>query len=93
MNNADGSKTTKSEPISKMLLQNVKVLATDQALSKDKQTQGQIYSTVTLEVTPEDALKLNFSENNGKLRAILRSPLDQDKPKVPNATEGNVITD
>lgn len=89
--NSDGSKTTKTEPISKLLLQNIKVLATDQALSKDKQVQGQIYSTLTLEVTPEQALKLSFSENDGKLRAILRSPLDKSKANVPNATEDNVI--
>jgi pilus assembly protein CpaB len=71
--NAKGEEEIKTIPVSKLLLQLVKVLAVDQVIQK---TGVEKYTTITLEVTPDQAVLISYSENNGLLRAILRSPLD-----------------
>lgn len=63
------------------VLQNVKLLAIDQALtretgsSKEKETPkaGAVGKTATIEVTPEDAEKLILAGQMGKLSLVLRS--------------------
>lgn len=83
-------------PTEKLLLQNILVLATDQALSKSGVTEGATdgvseYTTLTLEVTAEQALKLSISENNGIVRAILRSPLDKEDVVSEDVTISNIL--
>jgi pilus assembly protein CpaB len=79
-------------PTEKLLLQNILVLATDQALSESGVTEGATeYTTLTLEVTTEQALKLSISENNGIVRAILRSPLDKEDMVTEDVTISNIL--
>lgn len=79
-------------PTETLLLQNILVLATDQALSESGVTEGATeYTTITLEVTPEQALKLSISENNGIVRAILRSPLDKEGAVAEDVTISNIL--
>ena len=64
-----------------MLLQDKKVLALDKKIKDEQkeivQDQG-IYVTITLAVTPEEALKLSLGDEVGVNRAILRNPEDSD---------------
>lgn len=75
-------------PKEKLLLQNILVLATDQVLSESGVAE---YTTLTLEVTAEQALKLSISENNGIVRAILRSPLDKENIKSEDVTISDIL--
>ncbi|HEY3347386.1 MAG TPA: Flp pilus assembly protein CpaB [Nitrospirota bacterium] len=70
--------------ISKIVLQNVKVLAVGQIL---EQKEGKPVSvpTVTLDVTPEDAEKLALASEN-KVQLILRHMNDGGDIKTPGAT-------
>jgi pilus assembly protein CpaB len=66
------------EHISKIILQNIKVLSKGQIFDptapKDK---PQVVNTVTLEVTPEQAEALNLATFQGKIRLALRNQLNQ----------------
>ena len=59
----------------RLLVQNKKILAVGSVLSKQGAAE---YVTLTLETTPEEALLVSYAEFAGSLRAILRSPLDND---------------
>ena len=59
------------------LLQGVLVLATgNQTLSQASEEGGGGYSTVTLDTSPEDAVKLVAARQAGTLTAVLRNPAD-----------------
>jgi len=79
----------------KMLLQNITVLAVDSVLTKSGKAAGKdgtaSYASITLQVTPEQAMKTSFSEYSGKLKVILRSPLDEDSKNLPNLTIKDVL--
>lgn len=69
----------------KMVVQNVTVLAVDSNLSNKIET-GEAdapYSTITLQVAPEQVLDLGFYEYTGHLCAVLRSPLDEKIANLP----------
>ena len=69
----------------KMIVQNVTVLAVDSNLSnKEKDAEKDTpYSTITLQVTPDQAMDLGFYEFSGHLCAVLRSPLDDKISNLP----------
>lgn len=59
------------------LISNLKLLAVGRNLNeRDISSDEGIYDTITLSVTPEQAVKLNLAANSGKVRLTLRSPLD-----------------
>ena len=61
-------------PVSTSLVENVLVL---QVGTKQGATDSEgSYATVTLSVTPQEALKINYAASNGKLRLVLRPILD-----------------
>lgn len=65
-------------PISKIVLQNVKVLASGQNIDKPKnEREADAVRAVTLQVTPEQAEKLALASTEGKLRLVLRNTVDQ----------------
>lgn len=70
---------------SRVLLQNVTVLAVDSVLNKDGQAEA--YATVTLQLTPEDAVKLAHAEWTASIRLLLRSSLDQEISEELSETE------
>ena len=61
---------------SRLLLQDVQVLAVDAILSKDGAT-AEGYTTITLMVTPEQVTEVSFAEYTANLRVVLRSALDE----------------
>ena len=60
---------------SEVILQHVKVLAIDQ-VAGERQERPTVAKAVTLEVTPEQALKTLLATNVGKLSLILRQPAE-----------------
>ncbi|HKX27755.1 MAG TPA: Flp pilus assembly protein CpaB [Blastocatellia bacterium] len=71
-------------PTSKIVLQHIKVLATDQNIDKQNQDKGVLsVKAVTLMVTPEEAEKLALASTEGKLQLVMRNSVDkEDVPTV-----------
>ena len=80
-------------PISKIVLQNVKVLASGQNIDKPKdQREAEQVKAVTLQVTPEQAEKLALASTEGKLRLVLRNMIDQDDEQTQGADKKSLLT-
>src|SRR6266511_2690058 len=61
-------------PISKIVLQNIKVLASGAKIdSPENQRQPSEVKAVTLQVTPEQAEKLALATNEGRLQLVIRN--------------------
>jgi pilus assembly protein CpaB len=72
--NANGN--SKEQVVSKIILEKVLVLAAAQDDKRD-QTKPKVVSTVTLEVEPQQAEKIDLARHIGTLSLVLRNPLDQ----------------
>ena len=71
-------RTGMQDPISKIVLQNIKVLANGQNIDKpDDQREANSVKAVTLLVTPEQAEKLALASSEGKLQLVMRNSIDQ----------------
>ena len=70
------------------ILQNLKVLAVDQATTRKSylQTSGRGFSTITLEVAPLEAETLIFAQNESRspLSFVLRNPSDTEVKALPS---------
>jgi pilus assembly protein CpaB len=65
-------------PISKIVLQNIKVLANGQNIDRPKNDrEPESVKAVTLQVTPEQAEKLALASSEGKLQLVMRNSVDQ----------------
>ena len=67
-----------NQPKTKIILQNVLVLAVDQTYRKNDDDPVTVKS-VTVLVTPEEAEKLTLATTEGKLHLVLRNSSDEDK--------------
>jgi pilus assembly protein CpaB len=66
------------DPISKIVLQNIKVLANGQNIDKpENQRDANSVKAVTLLVLPEQAEKLALAASEGKLQLVMRNSIDQ----------------
>ena len=68
----------KGEHFSKIILQNLKVLSKGQIWDQTSEKKPQVVTTVTLEVTPEEAEIVNLATNQGKIRLALRNQINRD---------------
>ncbi len=76
------------DPISKIVLQNIKVLATGPKIdSPENQREPTSVKAVTLQVTPEQAEKLALAANEGKLQLVMRNYGDQEDAKTKGASK------
>jgi pilus assembly protein CpaB len=67
-----------ADPISKIVLQNIKVLANGQNIDKpENQRDANSVKAVTLLVTPEQTEKLALASSEGKLQLVMRNSIDQ----------------
>ena len=80
-----------SQAISKIVLQNVPVLAIAQTV-ENREGKAVIVPTVTMDVTPEDTEKLAIASSQGKLQLVLRRVGDQEVTKTTGATVTKVIS-
>jgi pilus assembly protein CpaB len=80
------------QPISKIVLQDVPVLAIGQVISQEKKDEKpQVVPTVTMDVTPDDAEKLAVASTQGRLQLVLRRAGDTEVIKTPGSTVIKVL--
>ena len=74
-----------NDSMSKIILQNMLVLAVDTISNRDNQTNSILGSTVTLAATPEEAQRLSLAAALGELRLTLRTPDDNKIVRLPSS--------
>lgn len=77
-------------PTSQLLAQNITILAVGTAMGKDGATE---YTSVTLEVTVQDALNINAAAWWGNIRLLLRSPLDNEIIEIETVNQQTVYAE
>lgn len=79
-------------PISKIVLQNIKVLASGPRIdSPQDQRQPSDAKAVTLQVTPGEAEKLVLAANEGKLQLVMRNYTDQEDSETTGANKQSLL--
>ena len=85
--------TRSQDPISKIVLQNIKVLASGAKIdSPENQREPSAVKAVTLQVTPEQAEKLVLASNEGKLQLVMRSYSDQDDTQTKGVNKSTLLS-
>ncbi len=76
-----------------LVLENITVLAVDNVLDEDGKISSDkpAYTTLTLQVTPKQALELSEAEFEGQLRAVLRSPVDTEVTGKSSVTLNDIM--
>ena len=88
----EGSKQEKNM-MSKMILENVKVLASGTQMErKGKDEEPKQVQVITVEVDVEEAEKLALASTQGKLRLALRNPLNSEKVLTKGANVGALLS-
>ena len=85
--------TAGEEMISKIVLQNIKVLASGQNIDKpknDREVERSVRA-VTLQVTPEQAEKLALASSEGKLQLVMRNSVDQADEQTSGANKKTLL--
>jgi pilus assembly protein CpaB len=86
-------KATNQDPISKIVLQNIRVLANGQNIDKPKdEREANSVKAVTLQVTPEQAEKLALASNEGKLQLVMRNQIDQGDSQTHGQDKRSLLT-
>lgn len=80
------------ERISKIVLQNIKVLANGANLDRPKnEKEAERVKTVTLQVTPDQAEKLALASSEGRLQLVMRNSIDQGDEVTPGANKRTLL--
>ena len=80
------------DPIAKIVLQNIKVLASGQNIDKpENEREANSVKAVTLQVTPEQAEKLALASSEGRLQLVMRSQTDQGDEQTPGVNKRNLL--
>ena len=76
-----------------MILENITVLAVDNVFSKAGKASNDKpeYTTLTLQVTPKQAMELSTAQFEGQIRLILRSPVDTDLTEQSSVTLNDIM--
>ena len=84
----DGAKGDKQ--ISKIVLEHILVLAVAQEANRDE-TRPKVVNAVTLELTPEQAEKLDLARSVGTLSLVLRNQVDRDGVATRGIMKRNLL--
>lgn len=88
-----GERSGMQDPISKIILQSIKVLANGQNIDKpEDQREANSVKAVTLLVTPEQAEKLAMAATEGKLQLVMRNQIDQGDEQTPGVNKRGLLT-
>ncbi|HYE64477.1 MAG TPA: Flp pilus assembly protein CpaB [Pyrinomonadaceae bacterium] len=80
-------------PISKIVLQNIKVLANGQNIDQPKnEREANSVRAVTLQVTPEQAEKLALAATEGRLQLVMRNSIDQGDEQTTGVNKRSLLT-
>ncbi len=78
-------------PHSKIVLQDIQVLAIDQKMETASNGEPELVSVVTMQVSPKDSEKLVYASHEGRLQLALRTPSDHEIVKTAGVTVGDLI--
>jgi len=85
--------TGMQDPISKIVLQNIKVLANGQNIDQpEDQREANSVKAVTLLVTPEQAEKLALASTEGKLQLVMRNSTDQGDEQTTGINKQRLLS-
>ena len=76
-------KEASKDVVSKVVLQNLRVLGTGQKIERVPGEKPQVVPTVTLEVSPEEGERLALSTRDGQITLVLRGQKDQQTVDTP----------
>ncbi|WP_153108960.1 Flp pilus assembly protein CpaB [Propionivibrio limicola] len=80
----------KDRTISKIVLEHILVLAVAQEAGRDE-TKPKVVNAVTLEVTPDQAEKLDLARSVGTLSLVLRNQTDMEPIRTAGATKDSLF--
>lgn len=86
----EGSAHGEATQISKTVLEQVLVLAVAQEAGRDD-TKPKVVSAVTLEVSPQDAEKLDLARSVGSLSLVLRNQVDRQSVRTVGTTKHQLL--
>lgn len=75
----------------RVILQNVQVLASGQKIEKDDQGKPQTVTVITLLVTPEESEKLTLAATEGRIQMALRNVMDMDSITTAGIETGDLV--
>jgi pilus assembly protein CpaB len=78
------------QKISKIVLEHILVLAVAQEAGRDE-TKPKVVDAVTLQVTPEQAEKIDLARSIGTLSLVLRNQIDRQDPNTDGATRASLL--
>jgi pilus assembly protein CpaB len=81
----------RGEQLSKIILQNVKVLTAGQVWEQNAENKPVSVNTVTLEVNPEQSEVLNLASTQGKIRLTLRSRINKEIRPTPGIVTSTLV--
>lgn len=87
------TKDVAGKDLSQFVLYDIKVIAIGQDMGMNGMAEADAFSSMTVEVTPEQASKLAWSANQGALSFILKSVLDKEDAEVLAAIEAKTFFD
>ncbi|WP_454763052.1 Flp pilus assembly protein CpaB [Cupriavidus campinensis] len=78
------------QSISKIVLEKILVLAVAQEVNRDE-TKPKVVNAVTLEVSPDEAEKLDLARSVGTLSLVLRNQMDPRPAETAGATKNSLL--
>lgn len=87
-----GDHLVREQPISKIVLERILVLAIAQESNRDD-TKPKVVNAVTLELTPDQVEKLDLARSVGTLSLVLRNQIDPQEANTEGATKGTLFGD
>ncbi len=86
----EGDRAQSDQSISKIVLEKILVLAVAQEVSRDD-TKPRVVNAVTLEVTPEEAEKIDLARSVGSLSLVLRNQVDPNATRTAGVTKADLL--
>lgn len=80
----------RDKAVSKIVLRRILVLAVAQEASRDE-TKPKVVNAVTLEVTPDEAEKIDLARSIGTLSLVLRNPLDRNDTETDGVQRDELL--
>ncbi|MDD2918563.1 Flp pilus assembly protein CpaB [Rhodoferax sp.] len=82
----------REKPMSRVVLERIMVLAIAQEAQRPDETKPKVVNAVTLEVTPEQAEKIDLARNIGTLSLILRNQVDTQDAATDGVRQQNLFS-
>lgn len=85
-------RSSQDEKVSKIVLQNKRVLSVAQNLEQKEGGKAQVVRSINLEVTPEEAEKLTLASQEGQIILALRAPGDNDVANTRGSNKRDLLS-